>query len=109
MTTSQASGTLTPVVGTETTFNGASFTVAGTYIIEVDTVNMALGDVIELRAYVEVLSGGTEHQAFMASYSNVQGDPIKISIPMVSLYSCHFTINQVSGTARAFPWNVITL
>ena len=109
MATSQASGTLTPVVGTETTFNGASFTVAGTYVLQVDTVNMALGDVVELRAYDMVLSAGTERQAFMASYSNVQGDPIKISIPMTSLYSCHFTINQVAGTARAFPWNVITL
>ncbi|MDE2105597.1 MAG: hypothetical protein KGL39_50690 [Patescibacteria group bacterium] len=110
MSTLQASGTLTPAaIGTEYTVNGGSFTVDGAYVFEVDTSNMTWGDEVELRMYKKVISTSGEVQWDMVSYVNVQGNPAKESVPMLSHFSCHFTINQVAGTARAFPWAVSTL
>jgi hypothetical protein len=109
MSTVVASGTVTPTtLGVEQNLN-ASLTTNATYVLEVDTNNLALGETVELHIYVMVLSGGTERLAYRVAYTHVQGEPIKISPPVPSPYSYRATITQTGGTLRAFAWNILTL
>lgn len=119
--TVQASGTQTATIGTEHTLNAAAFTTSGVYVLSVNTVNMALGDTLELRAYAKCLTGDTNPELiYMATYaqktgdgaapgSSAQGEIYKISVPIPSPYSITFTLKQTAGTGRAFPWRVDTL
>lgn len=101
---SNANGTQTATVTTEHTL--ATITTVGTFLLNVDTSNMVNGDVLELRAKKKVLTGGSAAVVAISSFSNVQADPVKISIPFVSLYSLAFTLKQTAGTSRNFDWNV---
>lgn len=108
MPTQKTSGTQTATVTTEHTL--ATITDAGTYVLAVDTINMVNGDILELRAKVKVLSGGTTRQYVLAVYANAQGDPIKMSIPVPTLHEVVYTLKQTAGAAgRDFPWEVILL
>lgn len=80
-----------------------------TYVLLVDTNNMALGDVLELRVYTKVRSGGTYRVADKAVYSNVQAKPNKRSMPVPADIEAKFTLKQTAGTGRVFPWKVISL
>lgn len=101
---SQSNGTQAATISTEHTL--ATITAVGTFLLNVDTSNMVNGDVLELRAKKKVLTGGSAAIVMVASFSNVQADPVKISIPVVSLYSLAFTLKQTAGTGRNFDWNV---
>jgi len=69
---------------------------------------MVNGDVLELRVKTRVLTGGTDRLAYMAAYTNVQASPIKISIPVASMFSCAFTLRQTAGTGRNYDWSVVS-
>jgi len=105
-----ASGTLTAVIGTESDLFDTSG--PGTFTFDVDPVNMAAGDLVELRVYKMVLTGGTRRVAYLARYWDVQptDDMIKISVPVSTPLSdsgaLRFTLKQVQGTGRNFPWSV---
>jgi hypothetical protein len=110
--TAQGSGTKTVATpGTPETLLDVA--VAGTFTLHVDTVNMAAGDMLELRIYQIVLTGGTRRVAYYATWSDAQvaDDLIKISVPisneLTDSGSLRFEINQKLGTARAFPWKVL--
>lgn len=109
--TLQASGTQLAVITTEHTLNDVAL--AGVYTLHVDTINMAAGDVVELRVYQIILSAGTRRVAFLASFSGVQptDDMIKISVPigndLTDTGSIRFTLKQTFGTGRNFPWKVL--
>ena len=107
MPTSQSSGSQTAVVTTEHTLDTIS--AAGTYVLYVDTANMVLADVLELRVKVKVTSTGTTEEFLIASYAHVQGQPIKASIPVASINECVFTLKQTAGTARVFDWEIYAL
>ena len=107
MTASTANGEQTATIDTEHTLQ--TVTSAGSYILLVDTNNMALGDKLTLRAKVKVRSVGTTRLAYEASYVHAQGEPVKISIPIASTNEVVFTLEQTDGTCRAFPWEVIQL
>ena len=102
----EASGTQTATVGTEHTL--ATLTTAKTFQLYVDLANLASGDVVELRVYLKVLSGGTSREAQYAVYSGVQGQPIVWSIPVMSDIEVKFTLYQTAGTGRSFPWKVLS-
>jgi hypothetical protein len=108
--TSAASGTQTATVTTEHTL--AALEAAGVYVFEVDTVNMAAGDVLELRIKKMTLTGGTVRVFAMQIYFGVQptDDLIKRSIPvsadLTDTDSLVFTLKQTFGTGRNFPWKV---
>lgn len=107
MPTSSASGTQTATISTEHTL--ANVTTAGTFVLQVNTSNMVNGDTVELRAKVKTLTGGAEALYMIAVYTHAQFDPVKMSIPVPSLYSLTFTLKQTAGTGRAFEWNVVGL
>jgi hypothetical protein len=107
MPSSAANGTQTAVISTEHTLS--TQTAAGTYVLAVDATNMVDGDVLEVRAKVKVLTGGSALQYLLGSFANAQADPVKMSLPVPSLYSITVTLKQVAGTGRNFDWNLVLL
>jgi hypothetical protein len=109
--TAQGSGTQTPTVGTPVTLLDVA--VAGTFTLHVDTINMAALDILELRIYQMVLTGGTRRVCYYARYDGAQSadDLVKVSVPisneLTDAGALRFELNQLKGTARAFPWKVL--
>jgi hypothetical protein len=74
---------------------------------------MAAGDVLELRVYQIVLTGGTARVARLYTFSGAQDveDLIAISLPIsndiTDTNSLRFSLKQTFGTGRAFPWKVL--
>lgn len=112
--TAYASGTQTATGGGSEDFL-SSPNAAGTYTLHVDTVNMVAGDVLELRVYQMVLTGGTSRVAYYARYEGAQptDDLIKISVPisneLTDTNALRFSLTQKgAGTDKNFPWKVLT-
>jgi hypothetical protein len=109
--TAQATGTQSATVGTEHTL--ADVSSAGTFTLHVDTDAMVAGDGLELRIYQMVLTGGTRRVAYYQSYfdTQVSDDKIKISVPisneLTDSGAIRFTLKQITGTSRNFPWKVL--
>src|SRR5436853_456086 len=108
--TAQGSGTITATVSTTTDDVLLNVAVAGTFTFHVDTINMAAGDVVELRIYQIILTGGTRRVAYLARYADAQpaDDIIKISVPIANELtdsgSLRFALRQTFGTGRSYPW-----
>lgn len=108
--TSFANGTQTATVTTEHTLTGVN--VAGQYQLVVDLVNMAANDILELRVYQTVLTGGTNEKSVLYSFYGVQdADFITFSSdlfnnPLTDSNSLKFTLKQTAGTGRNYPWSV---
>src|SRR4030066_540849 len=109
MPTVEASGTQTATISTEHTL--ATVSTAKTLVLLVDVNAMVNADELELRVKTKMLSGGTTRVAYKASYKHAQpaDDLIKISIPIPRDQEAVFTLKQVAGTGRAFPWKVMSL
>ena len=110
--TAHATGTKTvSVIGTEESLTTAN--VAGTFTLHVDADAMQAGDVLELRIKQMVLTGGTARVAYYGRWDDAQAadDKIKISVPisneLTDSGALDFRLNQLKGTARAFPWKVL--
>lgn len=109
--TAQATGTQTATIGTE--HNLANVAIAGTFTLHVDKNAMAAGDLLELRIYQMVLTGGTARVAYKTSYFDAQlaDDLIAISVPisneLTDSTSLQFTLKQTLGTGRSFPWKIL--
>lgn len=105
-----ASGSTTPVVGTETTLaSSTSLSQGGSFEAQIDLSNMADGDVLEVRYYNQANSSSSlVQQAYMA-FANAQADalPPLPAVPAVNAWKV--TINQTAGTARAYQWAVYNL
>lgn len=106
-----ASGTQTATVGTEHFLSSPN--VAGVFTFHVDTINMANGDILEIRIYQMVLTGGTQRVVFFHGYYAAQAtdNAIKVSVPITNeltdTNALRFSIKQTFGTGRAFPWKVL--
>ncbi len=107
-----ATGTLTPGGNTETFLSSPN--VVGTFQLVIDTVNMAAGDVIEVRVYQMVLTAGTQRVAYLQRYFDAQptDDLIKNSVPisneLTDTNSLRFSITQTKGTtSHTIPWKVL--
>lgn len=111
--TLENSGTLTATGGgVEDTLDDVS--AAGVYTLHVDSVNMVAGDVLELKVYEIVLTGGTRRVVAYGMWADAQptNDLIKKSVPVDSELtdsgSLRFTLTQSgAGTDKAFPWKVL--
>jgi hypothetical protein len=107
----QGSGTQTATVTTEHTLLDVA--IAGTFTLHVDLVNLAAGDVVELRIYQIILTGGTRRVAYYDSFTDAQvaDNMIAISVPisneLTDAGSLRFTLKQTLGTSRNFPWKVL--
>jgi hypothetical protein len=101
--TVDSSGTQTATIGTEHTLD--SPTTSATYVFSVDTVNLVLGDLVELRCYDKV-DGTNYSQMWKGSYQHAQINNAKASPPLAVTTQAKFTLKQTAGTGRAFPWSV---
>ncbi len=108
MPTSIASGTLT-ADGTEQ--NLATDTGNKNYVLVVDTANLVNGETVELRLYTKCLTGGTERLAYLATYNQAQGEPMKYSVPVPADISLRATLKQTAyvSTYKNFPWKLLSL
>jgi len=110
--TAYASGTLS-ATGSGTEDFLSSPNVAGTFTLHVDANAMQSGDVIEIRVYQMVLTGGTSRVAYVARYEGAQpsDDLIKISVPisneLTDSNALRFSLKLVTSTSRNFPWKVL--
>lgn len=110
--TVEASGSQTATVTTEHTL--ATVAGPGVYVVNVDTANLAAGDVVELRVKKPVLSGGTARVVFYAMFAGAQPteDVLKTSVPIVidaTAAACDVTLKQTLGTGRSFAWSILKL
>jgi len=103
----EARGTQTAVVGTEHTL--ASSTTAKTRVLLVDVAAQLAGDVVELRISGPVLASGTSRLILMSAFSGVLADPHTQSLPIIMPHGGTITLKQTGGTARAYPWTIVTL
>jgi len=89
----------------------AAPTTAGVRVLVVDMINMAAGDVVELRIKLATLTAGTQRVVYMATFMDAQhvDDLIKVSLPIASEQGATFTLKQTVGTGRVFPWKILTL
>jgi hypothetical protein len=101
------SGTTTiSVIGTEQQM-GANNANNGTIVCEVDTSNMQIGDVLQIRVYTVVLATNSFAQAWKGSYQHAQVNNHKVSPPVSVDQEMKLTLNQTAGTARAFSWKIL--
>jgi len=99
-----SSGTQTASIGTEHSL--ATPTTVATYVLSVDMVNLALGDLVEIRCY-DMVDGSNYREMWMKSYQHGQGTAsAKVFPPMAVTTQAKFTLKQTAGTGRAFPWSV---
>ena len=70
---------------------------------------MLAGDVVELRIQTAVLAAGTVRDQHYLTYANAIGVPIVESVPVSSNQGATFTLRQTAGTAKSYPWVVLTL
>ena len=105
--TSAASGDQTAIIDTEHTLTPQ--TTPGAYVLVVDTANLVLGDVVELRIKTKYASGGTSRLAYKQTYAHVQADINKYSIPVPVDTEIICTLKQIDGTGRSFPWNLLVM
>lgn len=83
---------------------------ASTYVVQVDCGALVSGEIVILRIYGKVNSGGTERIVSSSSYiGGSDGDPIVTSIPFPTDVSWRPTITQQGGSGRSFPYKVFTL
>lgn len=105
-------GTQSAAIGTEhTLFDSAE---AATFQFEFDPINMASGDIVEIRIYKMVRAGGTRRVAYFQRFLFVDvitDDMIKpfvpISTPLTDSGAVRVTLKQTNGTGRDFPWMVM--
>lgn len=104
-TLSDSGTTSALTIGSETAL--ATDTNNGTFILEVDTSNLALGDLLEIRVYTITLNGGSLTQAWKGTYQHAQINNHKISPPVASDQEIECTLKQLAGTGRTFPWKML--
>lgn len=107
-TTVQSNGSPTALtVSSATTLESPSITTSATYVLELDTTNLANGDALEIRIKKKG-PGGTLMGAYFASYANAQGsdEVLKLSVPVPLEPSSQisFVLTQTAGTGRVVPW-----
>lgn len=109
MTVAQlATGSQTCVIGTEHTVS--SPTGGKTYVLNLDMSTLVAQDVLEVRLYKKIVSGGTLRQLGNPhTYAGPPSGDGLMSFALPSAHGCSFTIKQTAGTGRAIVWTVETL
>lgn len=104
--TTVAENTQTATVGTEHTLQAIS--TPGVFVLTVDVLNLGVDELLELRAKVKALTGGTirTYGPWPIIGPGNSEDAEYISVPVVGYYGVTFTLLQRNGVGRAFPWRV---
>jgi hypothetical protein len=86
---------------------GVDCTTNATYVVLIDTSNIVNGDILELRLYTDMFSGGQELMVWKAAWQHAQIEPIKISPPIASDVAFKVGLMQTAGTGRVVPWKIL--
>lgn len=103
----KSEGSQTAVISTEHTL--LDTTDSGSYVLSVNTLNMAISDTLILRVYKKVKSTGTLQLMYQRIYANNQAEMVKESIPVRSESQFKVTLEQTTGTGRIYDWEVDSL
>ena len=107
LTPNPASGSVTTIIGTELSL--ASGTASGTYVLSLETVNIADGDNIEVRGYDKPGGSATKRQLFGYSLANAQTNTAHLSPPVLTEGYAEFTLRHTTGAPRTLAWSVLNL
>jgi len=103
-----ASGTQTAQIGTEHQLSlHTGVGTVGIYVLVVDTNNMAAGDNLTLKIKTKAIGGGNSRLAYTMTYSDLQAEPNKYSVPVPVNNEIVVTLTQTAGVARTFPWSLL--
>ena len=102
------SGSNTLSIGVEATLT--TDTTNATYYFETDIINLALGDILELRIYTMTLNGGTLHLAWKSTYGPIPPvQDICPSPPQPSDQSIRVTAKQTAGIGKLISWKLLRI
>lgn len=102
-----ASGTVT-TDGTSQSL--ATPSTSNVYVFDIDTTNLAAGDVIEVRVQKKVLTGGTIHTLWRATIGPSPRSEVVVSSPPVSApFGVTVLVQRVAGADHAYDWSLMTL
>jgi len=104
--TVESSSTQTTVIGTEHSLGTPSTNQCR--LLRIDRGAMVAGDTIEVRLKSSVLAAGAVGDQLYQTYFNAPGVPIVETIPVTSNQGLTVTLKQTAGTAKAFPWAILT-
>jgi|GEM_PF-1631006 len=103
-----ASGTQTAQIGTEHQLSlQTGVGTVGIYVLVVDTDNMAAGDSLTLRIKTKAIGGGESRLAYTMTYTDLQAEPNKYSVPVPVNNEITVTLQQTAGTSRDYPWSLL--
>ena len=111
--TVDGSGTQAATIGTEHTLYDSS--AAASFELGVDLVNMAAGDVVEIRVYKLFKTGGTRRVVVYQIFNDAQPTDgvgtvsVPISTGLTDSGAVRFTLKQTVGTGRNFDWEVLKI
>lgn len=88
---------------------GSAVTSGDVVVLELDLVNMAAGDIVELHCYTKTTSGGTARALWSVGWANQQGHPHYQTPPIPAPYSVEFKLVQPTGTGRSVDYALFTL
>lgn len=77
--------------------------------LTVDVSALAGTESVEIRIKESAQSGGTVGVVKLATYYAGEPEPITKSPAFEFAYGATFTLKQIGGTGRSFPWRVVTL
>lgn len=102
-----ADGSQTAVLNTEHFLGTDPDTTDGIFQFFVDVDLLTLGESLEIRLYEKCRAAGdTAKQIHMWKLTHDQSDPLWASPALVLLHGWRFSIKQIGGTGRAFPWSI---
>lgn len=111
--TVNSSGTQSATPGTEHTL--ATITTAGVFTLLVDADALADGEILTLRIKAAVLGSGTVRVFYCGTViGTLPADEeglisVPIPYPGTASTSLVFTLQQVNGSSRSFPWSVLSM
>lgn len=107
--TENTSGSQTSIVGTEHTL--ATVSTAGIYVLRVDINALAVNDILELRVYTKARNGTDTERLIHgpAIYGPIPPDQKLVdSVPIMATGDFKATLKQTAGSARAYPWVILS-
>ena len=109
MATEDSTGTLSISGSTETDLSAAA-TTAGVFEAHIDLTNLAAGQILTVRAYSKITSGGSLVQADEWQIGPVPPSEVHwISPPLASVHQWKFTAEYDGSSATSFAWSIVQI
>jgi hypothetical protein len=105
--TAYAQGTQAATLTTEHVLATTTTGLLGIFILVVDTSALVAAETLVLKLKTKCLSGGTSRVAYTLTYTGVQTDAMKYSVPVPIDIELSCTLTQTGGTGRSYPWKLL--